>query len=197
MGSLKAKWPWETRARDQANHIALIFFSSSTAPFYLCPLICQNPCVSLVLAKGWFRYDPATGRVVPAGEAATADVFVMRDLPGGAVLIVAEKGLFRFDPAAGRVVSADEATTGKVLAIHDLPGGAVPIAAGNGLFTSPALALDKANVKSATDFDRVIPSPNWQEVRFTFSHPCAPVSGNLALTMVPALNGGVRAPKDG
>jgi hypothetical protein len=27
--------------RDRANRIALIFFSSSTAPFYLCPLICQ------------------------------------------------------------------------------------------------------------------------------------------------------------
>jgi hypothetical protein len=143
---------------------------------------------------GLFRFDPAAGRVVPAGGAAAGSVLAMHDLPGGAVLIGAVGSAadapihrlgrwFRFDPAAGRVVPAGEVATGRVSDMHDLPGSAVLIGAEKGVFMSPARALAEADLRSATDFHRLTPNSNWQEVRFIFSHPCAPVSGDLGLTL--------------
>ncbi|HEY1433429.1 MAG TPA: hypothetical protein VGF39_17630 [Stellaceae bacterium] len=143
--------------------------------------------------NGLFRFDPADGRVVPAGEVAVGRVSDMHDLPGGVVLINAKNGLFRFDPAAGHVVPAAEAATDDIFDMRKLLGGAVLITARNGLFIAPAPALAEAEVTPATDFRRLTPSPNWQEVRVIFSHPCAPASGNLALALVPVFNGIERA----
>jgi hypothetical protein len=74
--------------------------SCTTCPAARCLIGAEN---------GWFHFDPAAGRVTPAGGAeANLPVQVMHDLPGGAVLIAAWSGWFRFDPAARRVMSAGQ-----------------------------------------------------------------------------------------
>jgi hypothetical protein len=94
------------------------------------------------------------------------------------------------------VVPAGETATGRVDAMQDLPGGAVLIGAENGLFIALARPLAAAEVTFITDFQRLTPGPNWEEVRFTFSHPCAAASGYLALTLVASLDNIERGRED-
>ena len=56
--------------------------------------------------EGWFRYDPTTGLVGPAGKEKTGTLTYMRDLAGGGVLIGAVEGLFRYDPTTRLVAPA-------------------------------------------------------------------------------------------
>jgi hypothetical protein len=78
--------------------------------------------------------------------------------------------------------------------MHDLPGGGVLIAADEGLFVAPPLPLPKADVK-LINLKGLVPSPEAVEIRLSFTHPCAPASANLGLTLVAAVNGTELAPK--
>jgi hypothetical protein len=86
----------------------------------------------IVAAEGLFRFDPATGAIVPApGPDKVAAVY---DLPGGGLLIVADEGWFRFDPATGAIVAVPGPKTGQVFNYYDLPGGGALIIAAEGWF---------------------------------------------------------------
>jgi hypothetical protein len=142
----------------------------------------------LIPAKnGWFRYDSATARVVLVGRAATDPLLdfmaEMHDLPGGAVLMRATNRWFRFDPVAEQVMPAGEVGTTVCDEVHSLPNGTSLIHNCTGLLMVPSRPLSEAGVEKAMDFGRLKPSNDWVEVRLKFSHPCAPASGNLGLTL--------------
>jgi hypothetical protein len=117
---------------------------------YACVTPIEAPAVSRVLAmhdlpdgtvligteKEWFRFKPADGSVLSAGNVETGRVLAMYDLPGDTVLIRADKGLFHFGPWQKSVEPADGTQIGRVLALHELPGGAVLVQAKNGWFRS-------------------------------------------------------------
>jgi hypothetical protein len=142
-------------------------------------------------SSGWFRFDPASGRVASAGKAKTIP-FEGRDPEiGGA------NGSVRFFefpvPNVPQQVPQQEQMR---FVMHDLPGGTVLIGAENGLFMAPGAPLAEAAVKAITDLRQVAVNPNSVEVRLSFSHPCAPESGDLGVTLVSAVDGteGAREP---
>ena len=144
--------------------------------------------------KGLFRFDPATGKLVRAGELETGPVTTTLALPGDGALIGAKTGWFRFDPATGKLLPAGDVETGSVFIALALPGGGALIGAQKGLFMAPAEALAKATVSPITDLRRLVQGPAGTEIRLSFEHPCAPVSGKLGLELGATIHGTMRAP---